>query len=464
MKKHNIFKVVCITILVAVLLSWILPSTYYSSGVIDNGRVQVGLFDLFSYLGAILSYFGYIPLYILAVGGFYGVLYKTNGYRNLLDKIVDKYKGNEWIFLTIVMILFGVITSVSGLSLGLFFLFPFVITVILLMGYSKITALLTTVGSVCVGLIGTSYSVTEIGIINSILSLSASSELVAKIVILVVGLIVLIVNTLLYARKHRINSPRKGFLYPESTNSKAKTWPITLVFDIVLVIMILSFISWNGAFEVTFFDELLENITGYTIGGNDFPIFSKLLGTVNSFGNWTLTELSILIVLATGFVALLGKVKFDDMVKGFGAGAKKALKPAFIATIVYVLIFISAYHPYTLTIVKPILDLTDTFNVVTTSLAAFVSHLFNVELYYSASSILSYIAATFTDTSVYGVIGVIWQATYGLAMLFVPSSVILVASLSYLNVSYFKWLKAIWKLLLQLLVVLLAIFLILVMI
>ena len=80
-----------------------------------------------------MSSFGYIPLYILAVGGFYGVLYKTNGYRNLLDKIVDKYSGNEWIFLTIIMILFAVITSVAGLSLGLFFMFPFVIR----SGYSE---------------------------------------------------------------------------------------------------------------------------------------------------------------------------------------------------------------------------------------------------------------------------------------------------------------------------------------
>lgn len=462
MKKHNIFKVVGITILVVVLLSWILPSSYYYSGVIDNGRAQVGLFDLFSYLGAILSYFGYIPLYILTVGGFYGVLYKTNGYRNLLNKIVDKYQGSEWVFLTIVMILFAVITSVSGLSLGLFFLFPFVITTILLMGYSKITALLTTVGSVCIGLIGTSYSVTEISIINDYLSLSASSELIAKLVVLVVGLIILIVNTLLYARKHRINSPRKGFLYPETTNEKAKTWPITFVFDLVLLIMILSFISWNDAFKITLFDDLLESINGVTIGG--FAIFAKLLGSVTSFGNWSLTELSVVILLASGFVALLGKVSFNDMVKGFGAGAKKALKPAFIASIVYVLIFISAYHPYTLSIMEPIMGLTDTFNVVTTSLAAFVSHFFNVEMYYSASNSLGYITSVITDTSVYGVIGVIWQATYGFAMLFVPSSAILVASLSYLNVSYGKWLKAIWKLLLQLLVVLLAIFLILAMI
>lgn len=462
MKKHNIFKVVCITILIAVVLTWILPSTYYSQGVIDNGRMQIGIFDLFSYLTALLSYFGYVPLYILAVGGFYGVLYQTSGYRNLLDKIVKKYKGNEWIFLTLVMIVFAVVTSVSGLSLGLFFLFPFVITAILLMGYSKVTALLTTVGSVCVGLLGTTYSASEMGIISETLSLPASSEIITKIIILVIGIIILVVNTLLYAKKHRISTPRKGFLYPESTNAKSKSWPIALVFDLVLIIMILSFISWTGVFSVDIFDKALESIQSFKIGG--FPLFEKLLGQVATFGNWQVTDLITLVVVAAGFIALLCKVKFDDMVKGFGSGAKRFLRPAFVATIVYLIVFISAYHPLTLTIIKPIVELTDSFNVVTASFAGIIAHLFNVEMYYSATSVLPYMTSVFTDSSIYNVIALVWQGTYGLTMLFVPTSVILVASLSYLNVSYFKWLKAIWKLLLQLLVVLLIVFLIILMI
>ena len=465
MKKNNknsIFKVVLVVVLLAAILTWILPSTSFNGTISNNGRVQVGFADLFNYLTAIVSYFGYIPLYILAVGGFYGVLYQTNGYRNLLDKIVKTYKGNEWIFLTIVMIVFAVITSVTGLSIGLFILFPLVITAILLMGYSKITALLTTVGSICVGLMGTTYSVSSIEVLNSYLELSPSSELLTKLIVLGVGLVLLIVNTLLYAKKHKIDEPRKGFLYPETTNPKAKSWPIVLVLDVVLVLMILSHISWSSAFEITFFDDFLKTMNKFTVG--EFPIFAKIFGNLTSFGNWQMTDLINVVLVSTVFVGLLGKVKFNDMLNGFGAGAKRALRPAFVTTFVYVLIFISAYHPYILTIVEPILSLTEGFNVVTMSVAAFISHIFNVELFYSASSVIAYIVATFKDTTVYGLIAVIWQATYGFAMLFVPTSAVLIMGLSYLNVSYWKWLKAVWKLVLELLVVLLAIFLIIVLI
>ena len=75
MKKHNTSKVVLITMLVFLLLSWILPAAYYSGEYVDQGRVQMGLFDLFSYPLTSWSYFGYLALFIVLVGGFYGVLY-----------------------------------------------------------------------------------------------------------------------------------------------------------------------------------------------------------------------------------------------------------------------------------------------------------------------------------------------------------------------------------------------------
>ena len=88
MKKHNTVKVVLITLLVFVLLTWILPAAYFSGQYVEQGRVQMGLFDLLNYPLTALSYFGYIAFYIIVVGGFYGVLYKIPAYRTFLDKIV----------------------------------------------------------------------------------------------------------------------------------------------------------------------------------------------------------------------------------------------------------------------------------------------------------------------------------------------------------------------------------------
>ena len=130
MKKHNTFKVVLITILVFMLLTWILPAAYYSNGYVDQGRVQMGIFDLFNYPITALSYFGYIAIFVLVVGGLYGVLNKISAYRVMLDKIVSKFKGKENIVLSVIMVLLAVLTSVCGLQLGLIIFVPKIISLL----------------------------------------------------------------------------------------------------------------------------------------------------------------------------------------------------------------------------------------------------------------------------------------------------------------------------------------------
>ena len=204
MKKHNAVKVVLITMLIFMLLTWILPAAYYSSEYVDQGRVQMGLFDLFNYPLTALSYFGYIALFVLVVGGFYGILYKIPAYRSFLDKIVAKFVGKEKIVLSVIMILLAIITSICGLQLGLVIFFPMLVSIILLMGYDKIVAALTLVGSTMIGIAGTTFAYSNTSIILSVLSLDITSEMFVKVIILIVGLALLILNTILYIKKSEV--------------------------------------------------------------------------------------------------------------------------------------------------------------------------------------------------------------------------------------------------------------------
>ena len=454
-QKYSIFKVVCIALAVVILLTWILiTKSVGETGLIKGERMQLGLFDLFNYLTAIPQTFGYIPLYVLAVGGFYGVLYKTNGYRNLLDKLVDKYEEREWVFLTLVMIVFSVLTSVAGLSFALILLFPMVFATMMLMGYSKTTAVMTTVGAVSVGVLGNTYSVLDAqALINSFFNLSASTDVVVRIVTLVLALIILIVNVLMYASKHKSDAPRKGYLYPESNNKKAKSWPITFVFDFMLIIMVLACMSWTTTFNKEWFVKALTSVQEFKIF--KFPIFAKLLGNVSAFGTWSYTQLIVLIVVATLFIALTSKLKFEEMVDGYVAGLARAVRPAVMASIVYVFVFINAYHPIVYTVIEPIMKISKSFNwitVITLSISSCISHFMNVDLYYSAYNMIPYIQVLFSNEKIYHVAAYLLQTTYGLSTLFVPSSIVLVATLSYSGVKYTKYFRAIWKLLLELFV------------
>lgn len=467
MKKHSLFKVIGITIIVAVLLTWIFPMTYFGYSLTEEARSQVGLFELFSFGPILFYYFGNIVFYVLAIGGFYGVLYRIDGYRNLLDKIVEKFKGKESIFLAIVMVLLAVITSMAGLTTGLLFLFPFIIAVILLMGYNKQTAALATVGSLAVGLIGTTVSATNINAIVGILELDFSSELLTKAIILLVGLVLLIFNVLKYAKKHRNTKEENKeeiISLPTSKDSKKRSWPIILVIDLILLIMILSSISWDTVFGIKLFNDIHESVMTFKAG--DFAIFGKIFGEESTlaFGNWTLKELTLLVTLGAGLISLLYRKSFNEFINSFFEGIKKALQPALLIFFAYIVLVITATHPVLLAIFKPILTATNGFNVFTMSIVAFISSIFNIETYYVASGVLPYVASIIKDTSTYPLIAIVWQAMYGLATLIAPTSIVLIATLSYLNISFWQWIKASWKLILEILVALLLIFTILILI
>lgn len=499
MKKHNTFKVVLITLLVFMLLTWILPAAYYSGSYVDQGRVQMGLFDLFNYPVTAISYFGYIAVFILVVGGFYGVLNKIGAYRTMLDKLSSAFKGKEVVALSIMMVFIALLTSICGLQIGLIIFYPMLVSLILLMGFDKIVAALTIVGSSMIGMLGTTFGYNNTGILYSILGNKFADAMLPKCILLFLALVLLIVNTILYIGRCQ-KSDRKKSVKKASVKEKKKSskntkaaikedkaiksseklgdedsyipaavvgkkhviWPLVVILSFTLIILVLAFISWSGAFGLTAMEDAKTAVVGFEVFG--FTLFGKLLGTINAFGSWTLIDMVTVLMTFMLILALIYKVKFDEIVEGFISGAKRALGPAVITIMIYTILVITTYHPFQLVIYKAILGITDGFNVFTTFIVAILSALFNGDVAYAFQSSLPYLASLVTNADNYPVISVVYQAAYGLTMLVAPTSLILMGMLSYLNIPYSKWLKAIWKLVLELIVVLLVVFTILILI
>lgn len=515
MKKHNAFKVILITLAAFLLLSWILPVAVFQTSYQEQGRVQMGLFDIFSYQTTALSYFGQLALFVLVIGGFYGVVSKTGAYRRMLDAIVKKFKGKEGIALSIIMVLFAVITSMCGLQMGLLIFFPLVISLVLMMGYSKLAAIAVTVGSVLVGMMGTTFASSTIVALTQYLSLEITDAIWAKVIILVLGLVILIINVLKFGKKEnkKVAEDKDDFIPVAVKGHAKKVWPLVVILDLILLVMILSFISWNSAFGISLFDEITSSITGFKLPAfvplllllilvnvlllikkkykptiivdgvsavifvaciliagwkavsgalmEDFTIFGKLLGTISSFGNWSIGELCTVLLLGSILLKFAYKIKFDDAMDAFIAGAKKALLPAVLIVLIYSGLVITTYHPFQLVIYKAILGITKGFNVFTTGLVAILAALFNVEPTYAFQSVVPFLASIVSEKELYPIIGVIFQSLYAVVMLVAPTSVLLMVSLSYLKVSYKDWMKYIWKILLEFIVILFVIFTIL---
>ncbi len=481
MKKHNTVKIVLVTMLVFMLLSWILPAAYFQESYMEQGRVQMGLFDLFSYPTTAISYFGYIAIFVLVVGGFYGILNKIPAYRILLDKISKAFKKKGKLVVSIMMVLLAVITSICGLQLGLVMFFPFLIAIILLMGYDKLVAALTVVGSTMIGIAGTTFAYANTSVVISALSIKITAKMLVKVIILVVGLGLLIFNTIRHINKIEASSKSKKKttkgktetkdsqnslaakledFVPAATKSKASVWPLVVVLAVMFVIMIMAFISWSSAFSLNIFDKATTAVTDFKIFG--FPLFAKLLGNVNPFGNWTLVDLIATMVIFTGILMIIYKIKFNDGLQAFITGAKRALEPAVLVVLIYTCLVIVTYHPYQLVIYKTLFGLTKGFNLLTSIPVAILASVFNADPLYAFQSVLPYLSSIVTKKAVYSTIAVVYQAVYGITMLAAPTSVILMMTLSYLGISYKEWFKNIWKLLLELFVAMIIIFIILI--
>ena len=454
MKKHNALKVVGITLLVFALLTWILPCATYQTEYTEVGRYQVGLFDLLSYQSTVLGYFGYVALFILVVGGFYGVLYKTGAYRTMLDSLCKKFKGKEAVCLIVIMALFAILTSFAGLQLALIMLFPFVISLVLMMGYNKLAAVAVTAGSVAVGLMGTTFSYNTTQVLQQYLSVEITDLIWAKVILLVLGIVLLAFSVFKFGKKNSTKKCEdKDDFIPEAVKSKdkKKVWPLVVILDLILLVTILGFISWNTAFSISLFDDVTTSVTEFELFG--FPIFGKILGAVQAFGNWSLLELITIMLLAIIILKFVYKIKWDDVFDGFAKGAKKALLPTLIVILIYTCLVLTTYDPYQLVIYKFILGLTKGFNIFTTGLVVLLSSIFNGDPLYAFYSVLPYFVSVVTDTNNYQLVAVIFQAIYGIVTLVAPTSIPLMVTLAYTKVPYESWLKYIWKLLVALLVV-----------
>ena len=344
-----------------------------------------------------------------------------------------------------------------------------------------------------------------------------TSEIINKVIILVVGLILLFINTLFYIKRTKsIIKVEKEINKKEikvENNAKSKTtkkssksnnimkaaqkdeeviivkeqpklkedntglipnvvatkkhsiWPFILIFAILFVVVILAFMPWIDAFGIQSFDKATEAVTKFELF--EFPLFAKIFGTMNAFGYWSIIDLITLLFVVALILVIIYRVKFNDILEGALTGIRKTLPIGILVILLYTCLVITTYHPFQLEIYNAMLSGTEKLNVgsgLIISLSTMLSGIFNVEPAYAFQSILPYVSTIIADNTAYSIIAVIAQSMYGFAMLFAPTSLVLMIVLNYLDISYSKWLKNIWKLLLEFLLALIIIFIIIILI
>lgn len=469
MKKHSLLKVLTILILIILILSNVLNGR---QGALD----RIGIADiLVNYYSIVLQNFSYVVLFILSVGGLYGVLNKTASYKKLVDNIVTKVKplGKKFVFITI--ILFAVLTSLTGITLPLFIFIPFVISIILLLGYDKLVAFTATFASILIGYIGgifvnfvnpNTYMVTTF---DEFVGLDTKFvNVFPKLLLLFAGIALLI----FFVDKHIKSVEEKKVKYELNDNDELliaevkgnykniKTWPLIVLMSLVLIILVIGMIPWKGLFNIEVFTKFHNWLIGLKI--KDFAVFPSIISaSLPALGEWTgsgnfmaiYVYASMLIIFATVIIAILNKVKVNELLTNFMEGAKKLLPAAFMVTIAYT-VLVCAYNNG---FFEQLIAKYGKFNYGVSSLMAFAGSILNVDTTWITVGVYAPIVDLITDESIYASVSVLLQGIFGVFSLVGPTSLVLIVGLTYLDIPYTTWLKYIWRFILALIILLAAV-------
>lgn len=452
MKNKNLWLSFIIAIAVILLLTWVIPATSYDdAGALTLGAINpTGIWDIFYYISMLPAWFGENFIFVIFLGVFYGIINKTGALRSLVERIAECFKKREKLFLIVSSSFFILISSLTGMNFPLLVFIPLFVGVILTLGFNKITALIATIGSILVGVMGSLYATNLYSALASYIEAGIGYGWY-KLALIVAGL--LIVGLYLYFTSKISKGKTKeeideGMLFIEKNegSKKQKIWPLVTVYSLILVLYILGLTPWSYMYSFSGFSDFYTSLYEVKIGS--FAIFKSILGaSLAPLGTWDISDASTVLLVSSVVLVLTYKVKWEEAYKGIVAGITKLLPTAGIALLANLGFVMASQSGALNTIVNAIAGLTDGINVFTYSLASFIGAALVSETY-----ITSYITGIFStvlgDAANLPLLVLIQQVMYGLAMLIAPTSIMLLVGLSYLEVGYTKWLKGIWKLLL----------------
>ncbi|MBP3635733.1 MAG: hypothetical protein J6J17_04710 [Bacilli bacterium] len=440
MKKYNVFKVLLIAILASIIISFLIPQSIigYSSTGIEKGTISpITLVDSVSNGLTSLSVFISSFVYILCIGVFYAVIKKSGKYDDVINNTACKFKNKKGLFLVISILTLGILSAVIGDVMPMLVLVPAFIDIAKKLGFDSKKAIASTIGAIILGSAGSLYT----NYTNQILQTTIESNIIAKIIILIISLGSLIAFALLGKKAENVKLEEKEI---------KKGTSISVAFDIVIFLIVLGMVPWANYFEFEGFKNFYTTITEFKVF--DVSLFNAIIGTTfSAFGEWSTYTVSIVLIIASIILALIHKIKVDGMLESVAKGIRVAL-PFALIIVISNMVLVGVYNSgFFTTVITSIAKMSD--SVLSSSTISALSSLVYPDYVYASQFTLSTITYTITDTAIYLVIAVIFQAIYSLFLLVSPTSILILMGLHYESVSYKDWIKYIYKYFLGLLIV-----------
>lgn len=482
MKKYSLLKAISIVTIVFMLVTWFVPiSSVVDKTFVSSGYAPMGLFDIlllpfrfFSWDNSfrvinevtnlvqnntiVISSVNTV-LALLSIGIFYRVVNKTGAYGKLVEDVVKKVKNNSSIFIIGSIVMFSLLSSLTGLTLLLFMLVPFFVTILLKLGLPKIKVLATTILPI---LIGRACSITAwdvTGVNNTFIGVAWNDNILVKVILLMIFILILTSYVLLghqsedntKNKKNKKNNILEDPMYDSLVQEEKNYAPIIALTSVFFIIMSFCMYNWYYTFNSTAVTEGFATINSNTISG--YPFVSNILGIMEPFGYWSGLTMSAVLLLLSGLIAFIYSLSFDDVIDSIKEGIKgmgRVVGYVVLASLITVFInnveFVkgdnaNAFYTIADFVNKNISFETIPFSTIVSAIYGIFLNDYSLVMYQASD----YLGNFFSGSSL-SLSALCFQTIYGVISIITPTSMFLVAGLSYLDIPYKKWLSYIWKL------------------
>ncbi|MFZ1490634.1 MAG: hypothetical protein WAS51_11880 [Ilumatobacteraceae bacterium] len=295
-------------------------------GIQDLDTGQVGPFNRGALFGS-----AQVFLFILAIGGFMTVVFKTGALDLGIAHLAHKYKTRGTVLIVTLSVLFGILGSVMSWSDETLGFYALIIPLMLSLGYDRIVTVSVVTIAPFVGSIGSTVNPFRIGVGSDAAGVEIGDGIVLRLLLFVLTLGATIAYTVRYANRVKANpelsivphdpedaelvkQAERNDLAPLSVTDKAVIGIVAFTF----LLLVFSIIPWGSILNNTIVDPLThETIT---------QAFSWELG-------WWLPELTAMFVVMAIVIGLVARLGEAGTSKAFLQGVIDFTGPAILVAV-----------------------------------------------------------------------------------------------------------------------------------
>lgn len=378
------FSIIFILMIVVVAVSWLLNGQATGATLDDGTKELVAGASLGTFTMASVNGFGDalpVCLFVMVLGGFLGIVNKTNALSVGITNLVKTMHGKELILIPVLMALFAVLGSTYGFceeTVGFYILLA---ATMMAAGFDPMTGVMMILLGAGVGCLGSTVNPFAVGAaVDALKGVDIAAD---QGVTIGLGLILLVATwatasfiVIQYAKKVQ-KDPSATLMSSEEMEAAREAYgnniaevgdaqltgkqkAVLWIFAFTFLIMILGFVPW-GDFNITIFEGWSGFLTGVPLGAwyfaestTWFLLMAIVIGVVYGFseheivdtfmeGAGEMMSVVLIIAVARGVTMIMNATNLSNYVLYNASAALKGTSGAVLAVGSYLLYFLLSF-------------------------------------------------------------------------------------------------------------------------